>query len=482
MGVLRETRSLRALPKSAWRRSPLYVVAGAVTLLSGVSVALGPGAALAAIGTVVLGTVLVVNARHASWLLVVLAVPLARPNFFGESYSVVAAVLVYAAAVLAIVSDHGRLLIATRAHRTLRSVAFWIAVAYLWLLFRAANFGFGTPVQPLIQSILLVVTVIAGAAIVMAEEGRSRAVARGFIAVVLIECASYVVTAIIWAIGGVGSGLVAHVPGTAHSFASDIYFPGTITTATQTVLGLTMPRFDGIGREPGWMAMWCALAYFLIPRITKRRSRVVRAMLLVGMLATFSTAGFGVFLVVWSFEKFLRPRRGGDASLTYLRWVVGGIVMVAAVWLAIKAPVFGLDAKSIMNATSLDDRTLATRAGLNALRTSPLVGTSHGSGVNLVASIAGAGLPFSLAVLAALFMPLRSHPARGMALGPISVLAITLVTSQPAQDSTWVYVAAVIIYAVTLPPEGPANGSEVGLANAARPIQESPSGVIHNVL
>jgi hypothetical protein len=208
------------------------------------------------------------------------------------------------------------------------------------------------------------------------------------------------------------------------------------------------------------MALWCAFAYFLIPRLTKRRLRWARSLLLLGILGTFSTAGFGVFVVVWSFETFLRPRPGANLLFGHVRQVSGFVVMAGATWLAITAPVVGLDAKAILNATSLSDRFQAASAGIAALQTSPWGGaTGAQSSINLIGAVAGFGLPFSLAILAALVMPLRTHPARWLAIAPVAVLALTLLASQPSLDSTWVYAAAVLAYAVTFPPSETASDS-----------------------
>jgi hypothetical protein len=298
-----------------------------------------------------------------------------------------------------------------------------------------------------------VVGVVIAVSVVVADPARRRVVAWGFVSLVLIQCASFAVTLIIWGVTGTGTALIALIPATDHTFDSSVYFPGTVTTATQAIFGLTFPRFDGIGREPGWMAMWCSFTYFLIPRLTKRRMRFARLLLLLGLLGTFSTAGFGVFLVVWSCETFLIPRVGSGLLYGWVRQVTGVAVLAGAVWLAIKAPVFGLEAKNISNSISVSDRSQATITGLKALQTSPWGGVSTGaSGINLISSIAPAGLPFFLAVLAALFMPLRTHPARWLTAAPVAVLALTLITSQPPFDSTWAFVAALLAYAVTFPP------------------------------
>jgi hypothetical protein len=174
----------------------------------------------------------------------------------------------------------------------------------------------------------------------------------------------------------------------------------------------------------------------------------------VGIAGTLSTAGFGVFAIVLAFEWFERKRAASSLLADYLRKVTGLVVLVGAAWLAIYAPVFGLAAKSEINQVSLTERSMATSAGWTALWNTPLGGDAAAQvgGVNLIASIAASGLPFALCVVAALLAPRASHRARPLTSAPVLVLLLTLLTSQPPKDSTWVFVAAAMAYAVTARP------------------------------
>jgi len=145
--------------------------------------------------------------------------------------------------------------------------------------------------------------------------------------------------------------------------------------------------------------------------------------------------------------------------------MVGVCLLAGAAWLAVNAPVLGLAAKGQINEISLVERGAATAAGWQALWETPLGGeaTARLSGINLVAAIASAGLPFVICTIAALVCPRISHRARPLTSAPIMVLLLTLATSQPAKDSTWVFVLAVMAYAVTNPPSSPYVGGKHGL-------------------
>lgn len=127
----------------------------------------------------------------------------------------------------------------------------------------------GTLAGPAIQGLFLTVGSVL-ALLVVCRDPRSRiAIGRGFDIVIAALCASFVVTALLWTVAGVGAGTVAAIPiGTIP--AQPVYFPFTPTESVQTVFGTEFPRFTGLGREPGWMAMYCGIAYFMADMVGLR--------------------------------------------------------------------------------------------------------------------------------------------------------------------------------------------------------------------
>lgn len=401
-------------------------------------------------------------------LLLTAAAPLARPNVAGEQYSYVAAGLVFAAAAVSLIADRGRVAILGREARPLRSVAFWLALGYAWLAVTATDDAF----RPVMQSVVLTVGVVAAVGMVLADRKRAVVTAKLFIALLLALTVSWVVTAGLWATVGVGSGRLFEFT-LAKSFPQTVYAPFTITTGTTGFSGFEFPRFSGIGREPGWMAMYLACAFFILPRLGWTKARW-RLLCVLGLAGTTSTAGFGVFVMVLAFELFLRSRPASSLLADYCRRVTGLVVLGGAAWLAIYAPVFGLEAKGTINQVSVAERGVETSAGWTALLNDPFGGATYSAGgTNLIASVAAAGLPFVLCVIAALLAPRLSHKARSLTSAPIMVLLLTLLTSQPPEDSTWVFVAAVMVYAVLMPAGLTVDGEPVS-ASLPSPAVKSP--------
>jgi hypothetical protein len=220
------------------------------------------------------------------------------------------------------------------------------------------------------------------------------------------------------------------------------------------------------------MAMYLAFAFFLLPRVGWHKARW-RLLCVLGIVGTVSTAGFGVFVVVLAFEWFLRTRPVRNLLTDYLRRLSGMWILAGAAWLAVNAPVLGLAAKRQINEISLSERSAATAAGWHALWNTPFGGEAANriGGVNLIASIAASGLPFVICVVAALLSPRVWHQARPLTSAPIMVLLLTLATSQPAKDSTWAFVVAVMAYAVTAAPANAEVDADNGSTTSTRGSQ-----------
>lgn len=377
--------------------------------------------------------------------LVVLAMPFVRPNLFGEQLSVVGFGLLALAALLAVVT-RSTVPGAEGATNPTTPIVACLGLAYLWLMIQAAAIDPSRLGLPAVQGLVLTAGGVGAVAVVCGQEAGRLLLARAFVVVIAVLCASYVVTAAIWAITGVGSGVLVslHI-GTAPEL-QPVYLPFTPTLGTQSVSGTVFPRFTGLGREPGWMAMYCAAAYFMTDMVGYR-SRSLKLLIVAGLVGCISTAGFGVFVVAWAYHHFLRDRGTGISVAGFARQVSGIAAVALAAWLAVAAPVLGLAAKTTLNATSLDERQLATEAGLRALFTSPLGGTATEvqGGINLVADIAVSGLPFVLLVCAALLIPVAGRRMRGGYSNVVIVIVfLTMLTSQPAKDSTWAFALVAI--------------------------------------
>lgn len=388
------------------------------------------------------------RADVAAVMLALAAFPLLRPNILGERFTSWGLVLVVAAAFLVVVRDRGR----ARWSRSAGIMVVLLGIAHLWALFRVPYNGVGI-VASVVGTVSILVAVSAFA-YVLADPVRAMLFVRGLLLIIAVMCASSVVTLVMVLVGAPWAMFVFPI---TPEVSATTYFPFTVTSGAQFVFGVEIPRLTGLGREPGWMAMYGAVAWLLWPRIFGRRMRILRATLIIGILATLSTAGFGIFVVVAAFDLFLRPRPGAGLAQGYLRQLFGIVVFGLAIWLAVTAPVVGLDAKSTQNAASLSERNAATLDGFRAVQQLSLGEESDSRipGVNLIAAVAETGWPYSLLIALAILLPLIALPTR-REVAPVAVIFLTLLLAQPPGESTTVFVLVLACCSVVSIPAPPA--------------------------
>jgi len=369
-----------------------------------------------------------------------------RPNLFGQVLAPAGLVLALAAAGIEIRSRRAKP-VSGPPLRLLYLVPILLGLADAW---RMARYFVIAP--ELIRTAAQNLAITGGtliAVIVVCRNVRIRlALGRAFVLIIFLFSASYVVTVLMWAIGGIGSGAYSsfRVPGGLGT--QTVYFPMTITSSSHSLFGADLPRFCGLGREPGWIGMYCAAAYFMSGMVGIR-NKLLKATLIFGIIGSISTSGFVVFVVVLVYEMFFRARPDATASSSLLRRVVGVAGLGVAIWAAIYAPFLGLSEKGARDVSSVYDRTAQTETGLQALYENPFWGLgpeTRGVGINLVSEIAN-GLISPVLMALALLLPalIQGRARQGHAV--VFVLFLTLLTAQPPWASTWVYVLAVMSYA-----------------------------------
>lgn len=429
-------------------RWALPLVGIVLTPLCVAGVIFWPPSALIVIGVVVLLGLSIKRPQIVAPALVLAAFPFMRPNILGGNYALIAVAMCLVAAFIALVSDAGRF----RIPRSYLVVASGVAVMYLWTLINAAIFSATDTVSTILQGIVTTALPVVAVGVVIANPIRRRILVRGFVWLMILLCASYAFTLV----AGLAIKFTTLVLGSfdidKNGWIAILYLPFTPATGYQGLGGVTFPRFTGLGREPGWMSMYAGLALLLWPRVG--RVRLPGAVfLIIGLLGTFSTAGFGAFVVVIILAWMARGDKGSDPAVHFLSFLVKLVALGLAGWVALTAPVFGYMAKGDVNAVSLDDRTRATNAGLGAIVDNPFGGVHTGvsEGINLLASLAPLGIPFFVIVVGTLLLPRIGHPNKAATTAPILLILIVLLLSQPASDSTFVFIMAGLIYTASLP-------------------------------
>ena len=371
--------------------------------------------------------------------LLLAALPLCRPFLLSEQYAAEGAALACAAAAVAWAADQQETSL-PRLARSDRAALWWCCALWAWIAAQLVVIHAGTA-EDVVKSIVTVPLVLAAAVLVLRHPRRRTAVALGLVAACVVLCGSFVITFGLWRAAGYGAFHLGALPAGYETVPTQLYAPFTTTYGALTYHGVQVPRFLGVGRESGIMACFLGWAYFALPVLGRRWNRwPVKALLVAGILGTQSTAGVGVFLVVWA-GRFLVRRHPGRYLVGDLgRQALGLILVGVAGWLAVVAPALGVQARNGVNAASVDIRRDATILGLHSALAHPLGQTLASNdqtlaGVNLVAALTVLGIPGVVCGLALMLRPLMLAANRGGSVPAVVVVFLTMLTSQPLAHS-----------------------------------------------
>lgn len=221
-----------------------------------------------------------------------------------------------------------------------------------------------------------------------------------------------------------------------------IYFPFTAVWSSISGLSHYLPRFIALYREPGMAQIFMTSAYFLSYCIPVRAPRLVRLVLLIGSLLTFSTAGL-LSLVGGHIVLYITTR---ENRRTFLPWL--GIAL--ALGLLVFLPDSGLSGK--LQSSSGTERSSSYVRSVAALSAAPVLGQGYYSGfarddqgyfvgeqflgligVSYQLGILGIGLYCLLWLLSVVTV---QKPSSYCVLVPC---ALTLILSQPSYNDVFVW-------------------------------------------
>lgn len=419
-----------------------YAAGMVLTIAAGVLAAAHPKILAAALAA---AAVLLVAARSVQTLsafLIVAAVPFMRPMILGERYTPVSIALAALALMLALASRQRGIW-----DPPAKAAVGWLSLLWLWVLVLPVIHP-GSDAAATLKGAAGVWFVAAAAIIVAADLQRRKLIERGLLALTLLACVSMAVTAVFWLLGGSDTGLLGMFPigyrSTLHDAGTAVFAPFTPVSGGTTVAGMFVPRFLGLGREPGVMAALIVWAMFLVSR--QGWPRWTLAVLGVGLVATQSTAGFGILLGALVLSKYMGVRDSTGRSRGAVRQLVGIAFMAGALYLAIWSPTFGVEAKRQLNAASIGDRQAGTIAGLQAILEHPLGSApaqdeaTVADGINIIAATTLIGIPGTALTLLAIGRPILLARRRDGAwpTPAVAILATGLV-AQPMLQSTAFY-------------------------------------------
>lgn len=408
-----------------------------------------------AAGVVGLAFLVIVTVNHPRYLapmLLGLGLVLCRPSVFGERMPWLGPAVVLVGAVLAAVSPkpEGEV-------RRFPVWPIWFFVAgYFWLVLRESLIG--DDAFNLVSSSATVFLPVFAFMLVARNPDVLRRTSNVFVWLVTAASASVAVSVLVGLVVGYGALRMGTLPLGYEKASTGMLFPFSLSYGANAE---SIPRFLGLGREPGMGAIYIGYAFFAMPDVKRRL--LFRAVLLAALLATQSTAGIGIFAVclglhfVWGQHKF-RP---------FVALMAVGVSMWA-IYLALYDTTFGFLTKQ--DTVSTTDRTRATSAGLEALFEQPFTAstTEPLSSINMIAGVAVTGAPWFMCMVLFMAAPLlvAGWRKKWTSYATLFILA-TMMTSQPLYGSTGVMILAVILLSADSPVSLPGAGSAGGHADPA---------------
>jgi hypothetical protein len=147
-----------------------------------------------------------------------------------------------------------------------------------------------------------------------------------------------------------------------------IIFPFTLFAVTVPFLGEQLPRFNAMYSEPGVAQAYLITAFLLVSFIVQRRGWILKALLGVGVLATFSSFGYPLFALCAGYQAFMRRGNVVMKSLTIVA-VIGTLV-----WM-LNSEVLDYQNKLTRQGIVPESRFPPIRESWHALSDNPLIGS-----------------------------------------------------------------------------------------------------------
>jgi hypothetical protein len=204
----------------------------------------------------------------------------------------------------------------------------------LYLLFQGLLLQTGASLSALTNLAFVSVSVLA---VLFVGAGQWTAALKAFVYPVLALSVSYAITATLLLAAGYSLPSLAltsfRLEQVDTFYEMTIYFPFSPALGFGDVkaLGFSLARATGYYREPGIYQVLVSISFFGLDYLDIRFKMLWRVLLLASLLFTFSTAGYGAFIVTAFFYYVLAGAKRG-ARKAWWAPVVGAAAIVPLVW------------------------------------------------------------------------------------------------------------------------------------------------------
>ncbi|MSN25633.1 MAG: hypothetical protein GJV46_07140 [Geobacter sp.] len=226
-----------------------------------------------------------------------------------------------------------------------------------------------------------------------------------------------------------------------------VYFPLTPAYGITKILGMPFFRSPGPFREAGIFQAFIVWAYFSI-RGSGKREFCLRTVLILGLFASYSTAGIVIFGLTSTVSILFNISSAVKLKVIFKEILAILMVISSLLFIFLYMPIFGLIDKLGKAQASVSDRVEATYNGLLLLVNNPLgIGYFNSNdpriGVNFISATGLIGIPglilFLFLVILSIFL-LHNKKQRKQYVILMMPFFLTALFSQPFIDAPFVYV------------------------------------------
>lgn len=300
-----------------------------------------------------------------------------RPSIFGEKHNPVVFIVFLSITVLLIGIEKPSI--------NKNSFSIFLLVGLMTCYFFTQGLILGSPTSVVLNSCFLIVFVSLLVAIVVPTNALS--IIRAFVHIHVILAISSIITISHFLVSGLNPDNLIVVMDLGpllgrtqeeYKYAFEghtLYFPYSVNWAAVGIGGYSIPRMLGVYREAGMAQIFFFTAYFLSYLVSFNRIKLVRTLLLLGGILTFSTSGLLSFFIGYLVLNYF-PQWSIKFSAKKLLVIFIVIPVVLAV--LIFTPDIGILDK--ITSISGNQRTQSFLYSINLLAENPLFGAGYYKG------------------------------------------------------------------------------------------------------
>lgn len=350
---------------------------------------------------------------------------LLRPTWMGENYNSIGCAILSFVGILICHKNQFKLS-KEYANITILVIIFWLYIFIQSIILAESqatiNLMFNSVITNLISTFIF--------AIMFSNHQIKYRFIRLFIIIMAVMSLSYTITFILSCLsGGMNQWYIFKFNYNGYPTSGSVYFPFSITYNEYNVLGIHIRRFLGLFREVGITQMFYSWSFFIAPKYFKK-SGIIRMLLALGVLFSFSFSGYIFFTISILFSLDWSSKGAKKRNLTY------AIFLILIVYLMMNIEDLSITGKA--SSGSLTARTNVINTTIDILKERPLFGAGYANNIdswetniNLIGLTSKIGLVGFILYFMPIVLAFKYSKDKKLFIVSMCSPILTILTSQP---------------------------------------------------